>query len=82
MYKKLVEALVENAISKYFDCICYRIAVSYNQNTGMVRFTVEAAEKGCTHLHTVRGFVGTLGQIVITTIDSKELETEKFITIN
>lgn len=82
MYKKFVEAMVENAISKYFDCICYRRAFRYINDTGMVRFTVKATAMGSHTFTQYRGYVGTIGQIVITGIDDKELETEEFITIN
>ena len=80
MYKKFILAMIENSLCRYFGAIYVIVKARYNSDTGMVNFEARGMLKDSHKPGQWEGYVGTLGQIVITTIDCKELE--EYITIN
>lgn len=82
MYKKFVEAMVERAVSEHFNITCFKVEAKYLQDTEMVHFKIRGLEKGTHDYFNCEGYVGTIGQIVIDSINFKTLEPEEFITIN
>lgn len=80
MYKKFVEAMVERTIERYFNVTVFSREVKHSTTTELVDFKVRAS--GNDKSTSYEGFVGTVGQIVVTTIDNKRLPKEEYIIIN
>lgn len=81
MYKKFLENLTERTVSEKLNVTVYKRKFKYSDSTELVHFTLSTVNKEG-EFKVYRGFVGTVGQITITSIDDKEFSAEEYITIN
>lgn len=73
--KKFIVSIVKRAIEKHTGDVCYGVSLKKTE-TGLLSF--EAETLGEKH-NTYNGYVGNVGQIVITEINGKRLEDNTYI---
>lgn len=80
MYKKLLGEVVGRTIEKHFKQTSYKVKLEIADD-GMIDFVCKTSSvKDDYSFHTYKGYVGSVGQIVIQQIDNSRLND--YITLN
>lgn len=80
MYDKFLKGLIKNLIEKHFNETAFKEEIELRGDTGLLSFEVETVGKNA-DFHTYYGFLGSVGNLVVTAIDDNQLEIESFIEI-
>ena len=82
MYKKFLEEMIKRVIENKFDVTTYRSKISFCEETKYPHFSIKTLRNSNCEAVDFKGFVGNVGQVVITNKDGKNLKLENYITVN
>lgn len=82
MYKKFIKNIVKKTMENYFIATVYKVEVTYRKDVDMVDFTAKVLKDSTSPSYSYGGYIGSIGQIVITRINNRHLNAEDYITIN
>ena len=77
MYKKLLGNVIMRTVEKHFNETSYEVKLEILDD-GMIDFVCKTSSDYS--FHTYKGYVGSVGQIVIQQIDDSKLD--EYITVN
>lgn len=72
-----MKRMIVRAVEKHYGVTAYRAGTKHDKYTDMYDFIVFAVKDRCTFCE-FRGYVGCLGQVVITWKDGKDLDIKEF----
>lgn len=80
MYEKFLNELVKRLIGNHFNETAFKCEIEFNHDTEMISYEVETVNKKSI-FHKYNGYLGSVGHLVVTTIDDNFLDLDNFIEI-
>jgi len=80
MYDKFLEELIKRLIGNRFKETAFKCEIEFNHDTEMISYEVVTVNN-CADFHKYNGFLGTIGNLVVTTINDNFLDVDSFIEI-
>lgn len=80
MYDNFLKELIERLIVNHFNETAFKCKIEFNHNTEMIDYEVETVSKSA-GVNKYRGYLGCIGNLVVTTINDNRLNKENYIDI-